>query len=608
VLAGAAGSLLCGLTLAAPRAPDAAPGGGDAGMAHIVVSGTPLPAGGLDADLVPGAVQSLGADELDADHQSSLAPVAAARRLAGVSLNNQQGSQFQPDFVYRGFEASPIAGVPNGIAVYQNGTRVNEAFGDSVNWDLIPQFAIRSLTIASNNPVFGLNALGGAVTLEMKNGFNTSGGNLQLSAGSFHNVTGYGEFGARRGDFALYAAAGGVSDDGFRELSPTHLRQAYLDLGYEHGGLALHLSGSFADNYLGALGPTPVQLLAINPAAIFTSPQSMTNEAQLLQLSVAEHFSDTLQGNLSLYQRHFLQHLVDGNTTEVVTCANNGAFFCLQGDNLYPGDVLFSQAGAPVPTSVLPQGATPGEIDRTTTDTDTEGVAAQLTLTAELFGRPNYLVLGASLDDSTTHYQAAGELGQILPSLEVVGSGIVIDQGQSPSASPPIESPVSVHSRTRYLGVYMSDTWSLTPRLAWTVSGRFNQAHIDIDYLTGSAPGASHTYDAFNPGTGLTYKFTQQVTGYVGYSQANRAPTAGELSCADPSAPCILDAFLVSDPPLQQVIARTLEFGLRGRSAPAQAAYSLRWNVSVFRTDNHDDIMLLPTEVNGFGYFSNIGT
>src|SRR5262249_25294088 len=184
------------------------------------------------------------------DHQSSLAPVAAARRLAGVSLNNEQGSQYQPDFVYRGFEASPIAGVPNGIAVYQNGARVNEAFGDSVNWDLIPQFAIRRLTVESNNPAFGLNALGGAVTLEMKNGFNSVGTNAQLSAGSFHNLTGYGEFAARAGNFAFYGALGGVSDDGFRELSPTHLRQAYADLGYEARPVALHLSGTLSGNYL----------------------------------------------------------------------------------------------------------------------------------------------------------------------------------------------------------------------------------------------------------------------------------------------------------------------------------------------------------------------
>jgi iron complex outermembrane receptor protein len=604
---GAAGGVLLWLTVTAHAAP-AEGGDGDTGMAHIVVSGTPLPAQGLDADLIPGTVQSLGPEALDADHQSSLAPVAAARRLAGVSLNNEQGSQYQPDFVYRGFEASPIAGVPNGIAVYQNGTRVNEAFGDSVNWDLIPQFAIRRLTVESNNPVFGLNAIGGAVTLDMKNGFNSPGTAVQLSAGSFHNLTGYGEFGARSGNFAFYGALGGVSDAGFRELSPTRLRQAYADLGYEDGRLALHLSGTFADNYLGALGPTPVQLLALNPQAIFTHPQSVQNEAQLLQLSASARLGEAAQLGANLYHRHFLQHLVDGNTTDVAVCDNDAQFFCLEGDNLYPGDVLYSQAGAPVPTSVLPADATPGEIDRSNTDTDGNGAALQLTLTAALLGRPNYLVAGASLDDSSTHYDAQGELGNILPSLEVIGSGTIIDQGQSPTASPPIESPVTVRSRTRYLGLYVSDTLSLTPRLAWTISGRFNQAQIDIDYLTGGAPDSSNSYSHFNPGTGVTYKFTAQVTGYAGYSQANRAPTAAELSCADPDAPCILDAFLVSDPPLKQVLARTLEVGLRGGTSLAASGGSLRWRLSAFRTESDDDIMLLPTEINGFGYFSNIGT
>ena len=183
----------------------------------------PLPGSGIDIDKVPANVQSLSSEQLWPDGENDLVPTAAARRLSSVNLNSEQGSQFQPDFVYRGFEASPISGVPQGIAVYQNGVRINEAFGDTVNWDLIPQFAVNRMTVQGNNPVFGLNALGGAVTLEMKNGFNFHGTDVQLSGGSFGNINGFAEEGAQFGNFGFYGAVGGTHDDGFRYHSPTDL-------------------------------------------------------------------------------------------------------------------------------------------------------------------------------------------------------------------------------------------------------------------------------------------------------------------------------------------------------------------------------------------------
>ena len=146
-----------------------------------VIGNTPLPGSGVDLDKVPANVQTLSAGALYRDGEDDLVPGAAARNLSSVNLNSEQGSPYQSDFVYRGFEASPISGVPQGLAVYQNGVRINEAFGDIVNWELIPQFAVNRMTIQSNNPVFGLNALGGAVTLEMKNGFNFHGTDVQAS-------------------------------------------------------------------------------------------------------------------------------------------------------------------------------------------------------------------------------------------------------------------------------------------------------------------------------------------------------------------------------------------------------------------------------------------
>ena len=574
-----------------------------------VVGVTPLPGSGIDIDKVPANVQSLSAGQLWPDGQNDLVPTAVARRLSQVNLNNEQGSQSQPDFVYRGFEASPISGIPQGIAVYQNGVRINEAFGDTVNWDLIPQFAVDRLTLQSNNPVFGLNALGGAVALEMKNGFNFHGFDGQLAGGSFGNINGFAQEGARWGNFGFYAAFGGTHDDGFRDNSSTNLAQGYMDLGWESNPFTVHLSGSAADNVIGATGPTPVQLLAQDIRANFTLPQSIHNEAELVQLTGTYEPADFLLLSGDVYYRHFNQHLVDGNMTDVTPCTNNGDFFCLEGQDLYPADVLFDSKGNQVPSSVLPSGATPGEIDITMTNTNTVGAGVQAKITNPILDRENSLAVGLTGDHSVTSYSAHGELGTLLPQLTVLGSGVIIDQGLSPTASPPIEAPAGVIGTNSYFGAYATDTFNITPSLAATLSGRFNLALIGLTDQTGISPdlNGNNLYTHFNPGIGLTYKITDNTTAYVGWSEGNRAPTPGELACANPAAPCILDAFLVSEPPLKQVVSRTFEAGFRGNFATEQIPGQFLWNVGVYRTNAFDDILLLATRINGFGFFSNVG-
>jgi hypothetical protein len=85
---------------------------------------------------------------------------------------------------FRGFISSPVSGTAKGLAFYQNGVRINEAFRDATNWDLIPTAAIRSVGVVTNNPAYGLNALGGALDIQMKNGFNYQGAEINTMAGS----------------------------------------------------------------------------------------------------------------------------------------------------------------------------------------------------------------------------------------------------------------------------------------------------------------------------------------------------------------------------------------------------------------------------------------
>jgi iron complex outermembrane recepter protein len=587
-----------------------------------VVGTTPLPGAGIDRDKVPSNVQVLSGDDLRRDGNIDLTS-GLGNRLASVNLTPEQGNPLQPDFQYRGFDASPIMGAEGGqgLAVYQNGVRVNEAFGDLMNWDLVPQFAVNRTTLFSADPVFGLNAIGGAVALEMKNGFNSPGGSVEVSGGSFGRLTGTAEWGVQSGNFASYIGVRGYSDNGFRDHSLSAINQAYADLGAETEQATLHLSYAGASNNLQGVGPTPVELLDQNRSTVFTYPQAIRNDVSLLTLAGTYKPIDTLTLAATLYYRRFSQRLVDGNTTDASDegCANpddnpDGAFLCLGNSS----NTLYNQSGHPVPDFLGPAidgGAdiTYGEIDRTETDTDGLGGTVQATWTQPLWGHDNHLVVGGSLDHGDTSYRATSELGTLGTDLLVHGSGIYIDQLDNPESAAQaadaglLIGPTYLQTTNDYYGVFVTDTVDVTEALSVTFNGRYNLAEIDLRDQLGTALSGHHRYDRFNPGAGVTYKITPGITVYASYAEANRVPTAGELSCADPARPCILDGFLVADPDLKQVVARTYEAGLRGKFDALGGRFT--WNLGVYRTDSENDILDVATSLfsTGQGYFTNAG-
>jgi iron complex outermembrane receptor protein len=559
-----------------------------------VIGTSPLLGSGIDPDQMPANVQTMGSSDISGVSQPQLT-TALNQQKSSINLNAEEGSPFDPDVVYRGFFASPIFGTPQGLAVYQNGARINEAFGDTVNWDLVPNFAINRLNIISGDPAFGLNALGGAIALEMKNGFNSPGGVSEVSGGSFGQITGTAQYGYQHDGFGAYMGLSGLTDNGFRDAQQTTIRQLYTDLGVEKDLTSIHLSFGTANNILDAPGPTPVQLLDQSRSSIFTVPQSQHNQDEFLNLNGSYLPTDRLRFDSNFYFRHFAQSIVDGNTTDVQACSNP-SFLCLSD----PTTLLFDTSGMPIPNFL---GAnTPGEIDQTSTYTNGLGGSLQATLTQPIFGRPNHFVFGASIDHGDTQYHATAELGIIQSNLYVTGTGFIIDQPDGTL------SPVDLDATNTYYGIYATDTFEATDKLAVTVSGRYNLASINLNDLSGTGLSGNHNYDHFNPAIGATYKVTPNITGYAGFSVANRIPTAGELACADPAHPCALAAFFVSDPNLQQVVSNSIEAGVRGHFNLDKPRGHVTWSLGLFRTDSFDDILNVASPlVSGLGFFQNAG-
>ena len=559
-------------------------------------SPTPTGGSGMDVDKVPSAINAVGASQIGRTGSLNIAD-ALQQQVPGIVVSEVSGNPFQPDIQFRGFVASPVAGTPQGLAVYQNGTRINEAFGDTVNWDLIPTAAIRSVTVVTNNPAFGLNALGGAVNVLMKDGFNYQGAEINTMAGSFGRIQSSAQWGKQVDKFSVYGALEGLRDGGFRNFSESKVRRFYGDVGYRTDSSEFHLNMGVANNKFGAAATVPVELLQNYWGATYTTPQTTNNEVAYVNLTGKVEATPTWTIEASARVRAFRQKTVDGNPTETVRCAADPAMLCFNADDVPANGVN----GLPL-ANPFPDDAILGQIDRTTTRSTTTGGTLQATNTDQLFGHNNQFMVGASLDSGVTRFGASAELGTIGSNYVVSGSGVFL----GPSGVPTVIGPVSLRATNRYTGLYALDTFDVTDAFSITGGGRINHARIQLEDQIGSALNGEHTFSRFNPIIGATYKINSGLTAYAGYSEANRAPTPLELACADPARPCILAAFLVADPPLKQVVSRTVEAGLRG--SKELNIGTLSWKLGGFRAENQDDIMAIPSpEFQGFGYFQNVG-
>ena len=593
-----------------------------------VIAPSPLSAGspGIDRDKVPSMTQSLSADDVARIESPNVTDVLF-QRIPGLSLSDPNGNGALQEIQYRGFAASPLQGQPQGLAVYMNGIRINEAFGDTVNWDLIPTNAIQRADVWSSNPVFGLNALGGAVSLQMKNGFTYQGFEADVLGGSYGRVSGGVQYGAQKGDVAVYVAAQGLRDDGWRDKSPSEIGRFYLDLGWRNDRAEVHLIGALAATSFGAAAATPVELLDRDHRAIFTNPQTTDNEMALLALNGTYAASETWSLQSNVYGRAFKQRHIDGNAAEFERCSNSASpqfrdHLCLEDDG-FPRPTplttafrdqfaLLDQNNAPIP---CPPGAgntcAPipyGTIDRTDTKALTFGVSLQATNTDDLGDHGNHFIVGASFDQSTVNFTARSTLGFINPDLSVTTSrpgvpglgSIIRTFGDVGVGS------VDVTATSRYYGVYAVDTFDVTDRLSATLGGRVNVAQLSLRDQLGTSPdlNSDATYARFNPVAGLTYKIVSGVSAYVGYAESNRVPTPLENACSDPARPCLIESFLVADPPLEQVVGKTYELGLRGNRPVADG--TLDWKLGLFRTDSTDDIVHLASVIQGRGFFQNV--
>jgi outer membrane receptor protein involved in Fe transport len=475
-----------------------------------------------------------------------------------------------------------------------------------------------------SNPLFGMNTLGGALSVQTKDGKNDAGTSLQTTLGSdARRAVEFEHGGASQSGLNWYLNGNLFKERGWRDDSPSNVRQAFGKLGWRSGDTEFKLSLSHADNQLSGNGLQEQTLLASNHASVYTKPDITQNRSSLLNLNIGHTFNASRLFSANVYYRDIRSTTLNGDINEGALdqsvyqpSAADKAALTAAG---YSG---FPQSGATASNTAFPywrciaqtlQNAEPAEkcnglINRSRTAQKNEGLAGQLVWLDDLMGKRNQLVSGIAYDASQIQFTQSTQLGYLNPdrsisAVNAYGDGI---SGGNVDGEP-YDTRVDLTGSVRTWSLFASDTLSLSDALHLNLSGRYNRSAIsnrDQIHAIGDSASLSgdHRFSGFNPAIGISYSPSQNINLYASYNQSSRTPSAIELGCANPDQPCKLPNAMAGDPPLQQIITRTLETGIRG-----SIGRQWQWNAGVFRAENRDDILFVADNQAGFGYFKNFG-
>lgn len=600
-----------------------------------VVGITPVHGIGLPKDKIPANVQSATSADIDRAESLDISSFMN-RNLGSVTSNAAQNNPLQPDLNFRGYTASPLLGLAQGMTVYMNGVRYNDPFGDTVNWDMLPESVIHSVNVFSGaNPLFGLNTLGGSISLETKNGFNSPGHELEVYGGSFGRNVVSAESGGNNGNLGYFLNIRHFGEDGWRDASPSDAINVYGSFGWHDDKSTLDFSTLYGNSELFDNGAIPVELMKQQRDAIFTSPDITENDMKFFTLEGSHWLNDDIQLAGNSFYRNTLTHSFNGDDSGYLydplsplyggpgfneppnfpLFPNNDAFLGFLASNGLPMDpaepgefegggvagspgleglIVRDQNGNPVGYNI---GETPLNAVNNISDRVQEsfGGTGQITFQQKLFGFNNQFIAGFGYNRGLISFSSQVEVARLLADRSTSRTGIYIPQDATGMKG----------STTTWSG-FFNDSLDLTDAVTLTFGGRFNETDVGIKDSLGNGPelNGTHHYNRFNPSTGLTWKINDKLGLYGGYSESARAPTIVELACADPNSDCRLPNAFLADPHLDQVVANSFEAGLRGNFGK-----TLVWNLGFFHTTNKNDIIFQSTggATSNIGYFSNVG-
>ena len=574
------GSAALSLALTTPVLAQSSP---PVALPDIEVRGsTPLMSSPVAREHVPANVQTLTSEQITRRGALNLTDTLS-RSLGGVNLNHVQNNPFQPDVSYRGFTSSFLIGTPPGLSVFVDGVRVNEPLADQVNWDLIPTDAIDRLElIPGSNPVYGRNTLGGTIVMQTKRGFTHPGPPQRSGAGVSPAIGPYCNMGAAAASSIILCRAISFSKTAFgiSQKAMSAISSARSAIGGRV--MIFSLSLTHVNNKLTGNGPLPESRLKRDRSAVFTHPDIFKPDLWFLNSQYQRDLGHGFSLSANLYGRLLDVDQFNVDVEEDVDARTNQKGWGGALQLAYQGTVWER------PVSITIGGDYSGArldhlIGERGEDDDDNG------------------------DDNGDHDgddDGDDELEDDLALLQV----LVEDEADE------FEVETNVKTETHAGGPFFTISAEPIDKLTVTVSGRYEVTHLrikdrlagleddDDDEGAGTDASGNHTFDRFNPALGATYTFTEHLSLYAGYSESYRAPTAIELTCANPEAPCPVPTAIVDDPPLNAVKGKTWETGVRWALPPYVDA-----TLAFFRTDLKDDILFRnEPESRVLGFFQNV--
>ncbi len=613
---------------------------------EVLIIGVIPTGAGINKDKIPFPVQNRNASDIENANPLNISDFLR-QSFSSVSLNDAQNNPMQPDLQYRGFTASPLLGLAQGLAVYQNGARINEPLGDAVNWDLLPQSAVQSITLSGGaNPLFGLNSLGGSLIVDMKDGFGSPGSSVEISSGSFGRTTANIELGGNNGSFGYYANVESFHEDGWRDQSKSDALNFYSSVGWQLDSTRLNFNYQYGVSELIGNGASPTELLALNRTAIFTGPDITENDMQMASFDYEHEVSANISFGGNIFYRKNKTDSFNGDGSEFAVCSLGGMPQLLdeiEEDDLeelglIDNDICNDQfTNSDALEAFLNQTASMLDIDadfnledftddisgsgilsdegiNNLSDRAQESVGAdfQWTIRGNLLGYSSQVIAGGAYYRGESNFNSILELAELDPISRLTlgrGTGTFVDS-----------EATSIDTETESSSLYISNTMDLSSTVALTLSARGNYTDVTLRDRSGVRPelNGSHNFSRVNPSLGLTWKASDSHTLYTSYSESSRAPTPIELACnegvfdlavafaieagedpGDVDLECRLPNAFLADPPLDDVIAKSFELGSRGFIK--DIAYSL----GMFHTLNKDDI-LFQTTGRSTGLFANV--
>ncbi len=588
-----------------------------------VIEAAPLPGVDMPIEKVPAPVQTATSDDIERSRALDLSSFLT-RRFNAVFANEIQNNPFQPDINYRGYTASPLLGTPQGLSVYMDGVRLNQPFGDVVSWDLIPRLAISTTTVMpGSNPLFGLNTLGGALAIQTKNGTTAQGTSVQAIYGSDVRRSIEFEHGGHKASGLNWYVAGNLfKEDGWRDDSPSDVRQIFGKAGWQRSTGELLVSVGHAVNALNGNGLQEVGFLDRDYSSVYTKPDTTENRSTLLNVTARRSLNSLVSLSGNFYYRDIHTDILNGDINEdsldqsiYQTTAAEQAALAAAGYTGFPTSGA-NASNTPFPSwrcianGLLqdePAEMCNGLINRSETAQHNGGAFGQLMMRHLFSNGENQFTAGGGYDGSRAGFLQSTELGYLNPDRGVTGIGAFGDGETGGDVDgEPFDTRVDLDGLTQTFSLYATNTVTLSRKWNVTASGRYNRTAVtNRDAIEpGGGPTSldgDHVFSRFNPAAGVTFSPSRSLNFYGGYSEGSRAATSIELGCANPDEPCKLPNAMAGDPPLDQVVTRTVEAGARG------AYRGVNWNAGLFRSDNHDDILFVLSGQSGFGYFTNFG-